>query len=80
MSKVPLETLLAAGSHFGHLTPRWNPNMKEYIFMERNGIHIIDLKKTQNKIDVAFDALQKIVEEGEDVLFVGTNKQEKKKT
>jgi len=77
MPRVNLETLLAAGSHFGHLTRRWNPKMKEFIFMERNGIHIIDLKKTQNKIDNAYDSLQKIVEDGEDVLFVGTKKQAK---
>lgn len=77
MPHVNLETLLAAGSHFGHLTRRWNPKMKEFIFMERNGIHIIDLKKTQAKTDVAFDALKKIVEDGEDVLFVGTKKQAK---
>lgn len=80
MPRVNLETLLAAGSHFGHLTRRWNPKMREFIFMERNGIHIIDLKKTQNKIDIAFDALQKIVEEGEDILFVGTKKQAKEIT
>ena len=77
MPRVNLETLLAAGSHFGHLTRRWNPKMREFIFMERNGIHIIDLKKTQAKIDDAYDALQKIVEDGEDVLFVGTKKQAK---
>jgi len=77
MPHVNLETLLAAGSHFGHLTRRWNPKMKEFIFMERNGIHIIDLKKTQAKTDIAFDALKKIVENGEDVLFVGTKKQAK---
>jgi small subunit ribosomal protein S2 len=77
MPRVNLETLLAAGSHFGHLTRRWNPKMKEYIFMERNGIHIIDLKKTQNKIDEAFDAIKKTAEDGEDILFVGTKKQAK---
>jgi small subunit ribosomal protein S2 len=77
MPRVNLETLLAAGSHFGHLTRRWNPKMKEFIFMERNGIHIIDLKKTQAKTDAAYDALKKIVEDGEDVLFVGTKKQAK---
>jgi small subunit ribosomal protein S2 len=77
MSRVSLETLLAAGSHFGHLTRRWNPKMKEFIFMEKNGIHILDLKKTQDKIDKACDAVKKIVEEGEDVLFVGTKKQSK---
>jgi small subunit ribosomal protein S2 len=77
MPRVNLETLLAAGSHFGHLTRRWNPKMKEFIFMERNGIHIIDLKKSQVKIDVAFDAIKKIVEDGEEILFVGTKKQAK---
>jgi len=77
MPRVNLETLLAAGSHFGHLTRRWNPKMKEFIFMERNGIHIIDLKKTQVKTDDAFDAIKKIVEDGEEVLFVGTKKQAK---
>ncbi len=77
MSRVSLETLLAAGSHFGHLTRRWNPKMKEFIFMEKNGIHILDLKKTQDKIDKACEAVRKIVEEGEDVLFVGTKKQSK---
>jgi small subunit ribosomal protein S2 len=77
MPRVNLETLLAAGSHFGHLTRRWNPKMKEFIFMERNGIHIIDLKKTQSKVDEAYDAIKKVAEEGEDILFVGTKKQAK---
>ncbi len=77
MPRVNLETLLAAGSHFGHLTRRWNPKMKEFIFMERSGIHIIDLKKSQVKIDAAFDAIKKVVEDGEEVLFVGTKKQAK---
>ncbi len=77
MPRVTLETLLAAGSHFGHLTRRWNPKMKEFIFMERNGIHILDLKKTQSKIDEAYEAIKKIVEAGEDILFVGTKKQAK---
>jgi small subunit ribosomal protein S2 len=75
MPRVNLETLLAAGSHFGHLTRRWNPKMKEFIFMERNGIHIIDLKKTQAKLEEACDAIKKIVEEGDDILFIGTKKQ-----
>ena len=75
MPRVTLETLLAAGSHFGHLTRRWNPKMKEYIFMERNGIHILDLKKTQSKIDEACDSIKRIIELGEEVLFVGTKKQ-----
>jgi small subunit ribosomal protein S2 len=77
MPRVSLETLLAAGSHFGHLTRRWNPKMKEYIFMQRNGIHILDLKKTQEKIDEACQAIKQIVENDEDVLFVGTKKQAK---
>jgi len=77
MPKVTLEALLAAGSHFGHLTRRWNPKMKEFIFMERNGIHILDLKKTQEKIDQAYEAVRSIVSSGEDVLFVGTKKQAK---
>lgn len=75
MPRVTLEQLLAAGTHFGHLTRRWNPKMKKYIFMERNGIHIIDLKKTQVKIEEACENIQKIVEDGEDILFVGTKKQ-----
>ncbi len=75
MPRVALEQLLASGTHFGHLTRRWNPKMKKFIFMERNGIHIIDLKKTQVKLDEACSALQKIVEGGEDILFVGTKKQ-----
>jgi small subunit ribosomal protein S2 len=77
MPRVELEKLLASGAHFGHLTRRWNPKMKPYIFMERNGIHIIDLKKTQDKIDVACDAVEAIVATGKRVLFVGTKKQAK---
>jgi len=77
MPRVTLETLLAAGSHFGHLTRRWNPKMKEYIFMERNGIHILDLKKTQSKIDEACNSMKRIIESGEEILFVGTKKQAK---
>jgi small subunit ribosomal protein S2 len=75
MPRVTLEQLLASGSHFGHLTRRWNPKMKPFIFMEKNGIHIIDLKKTQQKLDEACTAMQKIIEDSEDVLFVGTKKQ-----
>lgn len=77
MPKVKLEDLLAAGTHFGHLTRRWNPKMKPYIFMERNGIHIIDLKKTQEQLDVACDAINRVVAEGKRILFVGTKKQAK---
>lgn len=77
MPTVSLEELLSAGSHFGHLTRRWNPKMRDYIFMQKNGIHIIDLKKTQVALDHALDATRKIVNEGYDVLFVGTKIQAK---
>lgn len=77
MSKVQIEDLLLAGSHFGHLTRRWNPKMKSYIFMERNGIHIIDLKKTVNLVDEACNAISKLASEGKKILFVGTKKQAK---
>jgi len=75
MPRVELQTLLEAGAHFGHLTRRWNPKMKPYIFMERNGIHIIDLKKTQELLDAAFNAVSNIVAEGKRPLFVGTKTQ-----
>ena len=77
MPKVALEDLLAAGTHFGHLTRRWNPKMKPYIFMERNGIHIIDLKKTQEHLDLACNAIANVVSDGKRILFVGTKKQAK---
>lgn len=77
MSKVQVEDLLLAGSHFGHLTRRWDPKMKKYIFMERNGIHIIDLKKTLILLQEAGNALARISTEGKKVLFVGTKKQAK---
>jgi len=70
-----LEQLLMAGAHFGHLTRKWNPKMKPYIFMERNGIHIIDLKKTLELLQKSFDEVKKIVQRGEKILFVGTKKQ-----
>jgi small subunit ribosomal protein S2 len=75
MAFVEIEDLLAAGAHFGHLTRRWNPQMRKYIFMERNGIHIIDLKKTQVLVDEARNAAEKIAAEGKRILFVGTKKQ-----
>jgi small subunit ribosomal protein S2 len=75
MSKVDLIQLIKSGAHFGHLTRRWNPKMKPYIFMEKNGIHIIDLKKTQQLIDVAAEKLNQLASEGKTVLFVGTKKQ-----
>ncbi|APF17833.1 ribosomal protein S2 [Caldithrix abyssi DSM 13497] len=77
MSSVTLEQLLAAGVHFGHLTRRWNPKMKPYIFMAKNGIHIIDLKKTQKALDRALDVVRQVVSEGYEVLFVGTKPQAK---
>ena len=77
MSKVELTQLIEAGAHFGHLTRRWNPKMKPYIFMEKNGIHIIDLKKTQNAIEAAAEAMTNIVSQGKRILFVGTKKQAK---
>jgi small subunit ribosomal protein S2 len=70
-----LEKLLKSGAHFGHLTRRWNPKMKEFIFMERNGIHIIDLKKTQKFFQEALDEVTKLARAGKTILFVGTKKQ-----
>ncbi len=77
MPRVELADLLAAGAHFGHLTRRWNPKMKPYIFMERNGIHIIDLKKSQELLDTACNAVSNIVAEDKRILFVGTKPQAK---
>tara|TARA_R110000868_G_scaffold235273_2_gene489021 strand:+ start:7471 stop:8349 length:879 start_codon:yes stop_codon:yes gene_type:complete len=70
-----IEDLLKSGAHFGHLTRRWNPKMKDFIFMQRNGIHIIDLKKTQNYLQEALDEIQKLSRAGKTILFVGTKKQ-----
>ena len=72
---VTLQDLLIAGAHFGHLTRRWNPKMKRYIFMERNGIYIIDLKKTLDCLQVAYQKVVEISRSGEGILFVGTKKQ-----
>ncbi len=77
MPKVQLTELIEAGAHFGHLTRRWNPKMKPYIFMEKNGIHIIDLRKTVEAIDLAAAALTNIVSQNKRILFVGTKKQAK---
>ncbi|GHT24089.1 30S ribosomal protein S2 [Bacteroidia bacterium] len=77
MSKVSVEQLLEAGCHFGHLKRKWNPHMAPYIFMERNGIHIIDLQKTQVKLEEASMALRQIAKSGRKVLFVATKKQAK---
>jgi small subunit ribosomal protein S2 len=75
MPRVEVAELLAAGCHFGHLTRRWNPKMRPYIFMERNGIHIIDLMKTSLLLEEACNAIARIVGDGKRVLFVGTKKQ-----
>lgn len=77
MARTTFEELLDAGSHFGHLKRKWNPNMAPYIFMERNGIHIIDLYKTIAKIDEAAAAMKQITKSGKKVLFVATKKQAK---
>jgi len=77
LKKIDIPQLIESGAHFGHLTRRWNPKMKPYIFMEKNGIHILDLRKTQVLIFEAADALTKAVTEGKKVLFVGTKKQAK---
>lgn len=77
MAEVKIQDLLLSGCHFGHLTRRWNPKMRSYIFMERNGIHIIDLKKTLVNLNTARDAMGEVVRKGGEVLFVGTKKQAK---
>ncbi|MCX6272456.1 MAG: 30S ribosomal protein S2 [Bacteroidetes bacterium] len=77
MSKTSFEALLDAGVHFGHLKRKWNPNMAPYIFMERNGIHIIDLYKTMAKIEEAAAAIRQISKSGKKILFVATKKQAK---
>ena len=77
MSRTTFDTLLEAGCHFGHLKRKWNPAMAPYIFMERNGIHIIDLNKTVAKVDEAAEALKQIAKQGKKVLFVATKKQAK---
>ena len=74
MPVILMKQLLEAGVHFGHQTRRWNPKMNEYIFTERNSIHIIDLQKTVKKVDEAYDAMRELAEKG-DILFVGTKKQ-----
>lgn len=75
--KADVKELLDAGVHFGHLTRKWNPNMAPYIYMERNGIHIINLYKTAAKLDEAAEALRKIASTGRKILFVATKKQAK---
>ncbi len=70
-----VEELLRSGAHFGHLTRRWNPKMKEFIFMQRNGIHILDLNKTHQLLQEVLDEIGKVARSGKKVLFVGTKKQ-----
>jgi len=75
MSVITMKSLLEAGVHFGHQTRRWNPKMAEYIFTERNGIYIIDLQQTVKMVDEAYKFVKEIVEDGGEILFVGTKKQ-----
>jgi small subunit ribosomal protein S2 len=75
MSVVTMKQLLEAGVHFGHQTHKWNPKMKKYIFIKRNGIHIIDLKQTVDAINEAYMFIKDVASRGENVLFVGTKKQ-----
>ena len=76
-NKIEVKELLEAGVHFGHMTRKWDPNMAPYIYMERNGIHIINLYKTAAKIEEANEALKKIAASGRKILFVATKKQAK---
>lgn len=80
MAIVSMKKLLEAGVHFGHQTRRWNPKMAEYIFTERNGIYIIDLQKTSDKVDEAYSFIKDVVANGGEVLFVGTKKQAQEAT
>ncbi len=75
MSVVSMKQLLEAGVHFGHQTRRWNPKMAEFIYMERNGIYIIDLQKTVKKLEESYNFVRDIAARGESILFVGTKKQ-----
>ncbi len=77
MSQITQQELLEAGVHFGHLTRKWNPKMAPYIFMEKNGIHLIDLNKTAVKLEEASNAIKNIVKSGRKILFVATKKQAK---
>ena len=75
MAKITIQTLLDAGCHYGHQTRRWNPKMKSYIFGERNGIYILDLKQTMYGADAAYTFLKDTAAKGGTILFVGTKKQ-----
>ncbi len=75
MAAVSMKQLLEAGVHFGHQTRRWNPKMRDYIFGERNGIHIIDLAQTVSRLDAALEFVRETIRRGDSILFVGTKKQ-----
>ena len=75
MAQATLVELLDAGVHFGHQTQKWNPKMKQYLFGAKNGIYIIDLRKTSDLLDKAYEVVRKIASQGKNVLFVGTKKQ-----
>lgn len=77
MEQITFERLVSSGCHFGHRTKRWNPKMAKYIFGKRNGIHIIDLRQTQEGLKRAYEAIVRVAEEGKGILFVGTKKQAK---
>jgi len=77
MAKIEVKELLEAGVHFGHMTRKWDPNMAPYIYMEKDGIHIINLYKTAAKIEEATEAMKKIAASGRKILFVATKKQAK---
>ena len=77
MANIEYKDLLDAGVHFGHLTRKWDPKMAPYIFMEKNGIHIIDLNKTLVCLDEASNAIKQIVRSGKKIMFVATKKQAK---
>ena len=75
MFEISIKQLLEAGVHFGHPTKKWNPKMQEYIFTQRNGIHIVDLQKTVKKFEEAYNFVSELAQEGGTVLFIGTKKQ-----
>ncbi len=77
MEQLTFERLVSSGCHFGHRTKRWNPKMGKYIFGKRNGIHIIDLRQTQEALKRAYEATVRVAEEGKGILFIGTKKQAK---
>ena len=80
MAIISMKKLLEAGVHFGHQTRRWNPKMAEYIFTERNGIYIIDLQQTSDKVDEAYNFVKEVASSGDEILFVGTKKQAQEST